>query len=515
MTAPLKTSARRGVFGHALIFGLAPILQRLAGLVLLPLYTHYLSPAQYGEIELLTIASGLVAMVLRLELRPGYLRAWIDSDDAARPGLARKAARLLAALGLAGAAGAFLVSAPACRWLAGHEVGLGIRILLALGILLEVASLIPQATMQAQLRSRAMVAIGLAQFVLGAGLTVVCVTLLDLGPFGVFLGGVAGQALGLVAMTALVRFPAAPAAPTQVAPLLRYSLPLLGGALLFFVVRNADRLIVARALSVPDLGEYALGWSLANLLMTMIFLPLQSSLDVWRHRMFRQTRGAADFAEIYRIALLVMGLAAVGLNTAGLDLFVHVADDRFASAVALAPALSLAVLLQVGYSIVASAFFVTGATARWTAIFAVGAALQVGVSLVCVPRLGLAGAPLGVLAANAWLYAAAAIWGRREWAVPYQHSVMAVVLLILPAACLLRRALPALPIEAALPIDAVILLLALAALFGAQAAAPRRRPSPVATGPHPPGRLMRPPVWAARTGPQGPGRTTGRPDGGG
>lgn len=467
---PTPTSTKRGVFGHALIFGLAPILQRLAGLVLLPLYTHYLSPAQYGEIELLTIASGLIAMVCRLELRPGYIRAWIASpdtdNDAVRHALARSTGRLLGTLGLVGAALAFLVSAPACRWLVGHDVAIGIRILLALGILLEVASLVPQATMQAQLRSRAMVAIGLAQFVLGAGLTVVCVTLLELGPFGVFLGGVAGQALGLVAMMALLRRPAAPARAAALAPLLRYSLPLLGGALLFFVVRNADRLVVARALSVPDLGEYALGWSLANLLMTMIFLPLQSSLDVWRHRLFGQTTGAVDFAEIYRVALLVMVLAAVGLNTAGLDLFVQVADARFATAVALVPALSLAVLLQVGYSIVASAFFVTGATARWTAIFAVGASLQVGVSLVCVTRLGLAGAPLGVLAANAWLYAAAAIWGRRQWAVPYQHRVMAVALLILPAACLLRRALPALHIPAALLVDAVILLLALAVLFG-------------------------------------------------
>ncbi len=462
----MTSSVRRGVFGHALIFGLAPLLQRLAGLVLLPLYTHYLSPRDYGEIELLTMGAGLVAMLLRLELRPGYLRAWVQDGERGHGRLARQTGRLLLGLGLAGGMIAFWASAPACRWLVGHPVDAATRALLALGIAAEVASLAPQATLQAQLRSRTMVAIGVGQFVLGAGTTVVTVTLLGMGPFGVFLGGAAGSVLGLAAMTATLRVPRAEAdGPGPLAPLLRYSLPLLAGALLFFVVRNADRLIVARALSVAQLGEYALAWSLANLLMTMLFLPLQSSLDVWRHRLFRRADGPAEFAAIYRIAMLGMALAAIGLDTAGLDLFVRVADPRFAGSIALAPALSVAVLLQVGYSIVASAFFVAGATARWTLVFAVGAVVQVAVSLVAVPALGLPAAPLGVLAANAWLYGAAAWWGRRHWDVPFQHRAMAIALVLVPAACALRRAMPPLDLPAALAVDAAVLLAAVAALF--------------------------------------------------
>ncbi len=78
------------VFWHALVFGLAPILQKLVSLVLLPLYTHYLTAADYGEIELLTIITGLFGVVLRLELRHGYMRAWIAAaDDPARAALFR------------------------------------------------------------------------------------------------------------------------------------------------------------------------------------------------------------------------------------------------------------------------------------------------------------------------------------------------------------------------------------------------------------------------------------------
>ena len=88
------------VFWHALVFGLAPILQKLAGVVLLPLYTHYLSPRDYGEIEILTVVTGLFTVVLKLELRQGIMRAWHAGGEAERGALFRGALQLLGGLGL-------------------------------------------------------------------------------------------------------------------------------------------------------------------------------------------------------------------------------------------------------------------------------------------------------------------------------------------------------------------------------------------------------------------------------
>lgn len=471
-------SARRGVFGHAAVFGLAPLLQRVAGLVLLPLYTHNLAPGDYGEIELLTLAAGLVAMVLRMELRPAFLRAWVEGDDPFRAGLLRRVGGVMAVVAVLGGAAALLVSGPVCAWLVGHPVGLGVRVVLAVGIMAEVALMTPQATLQAQLRSRMMVAVGVAQFVAGAGVSVVAVVGLGAGPLGVFLGGTVGLVVGWAGCTLMVRQPRGAlrqprGAAVRIVPLLRFGLPLLAGGLLFFVVRNADRMIVAWALSVAELGEYAVAWSMANLLLTLLFLPLQSSLDVWRHRLFLDAGGAVVFADVFRLAMVGMGLAAVGLDTVGVDLLLRVVDGRYVAAVALVPMLSAAVLLQVGYSIVASAFFVGGATGRWTAIFAVGAVLQVGVSLVCVPRFGLWGAPVGVLAANAWLYGAAAVWGVRWWAVPYRHGVMPVVLALVGGVVLLRVWWPGGALFASLVVDGLVVLVALGVVFAAGLLRPR------------------------------------------
>jgi O-antigen/teichoic acid export membrane protein len=419
------------VFWHALVFGLSPVLQKLVGLVLLPLYTHYLTAADYGEIELLSIGTGLLALVLRFELRPGYMRAWIDApDEATRAGLFRTVLGAMLAAGAAGGAVVLLASGAAGEALLGHRIGWLYRAALALGLFADVVALVCQATLQAQLQSARMVTLGVLQFALSATLTAWGVVGLGAGPVAFFIGGAVGSLVTLAAMLAMLRpvWRRRGGAPADLAGLLAYSLPLLGGGLLFFVVRNADRLAVSQFVSVGDLGLYAMAWTLANLLLTMVFTPLQTSFDVWRYEVHRDGGREAEMAGFFRIALVVLGGAAMGLCTFGADVFARAADPRFAVALIYLPWLSVAVMLQAGYSFLASPFYVTGATGRWLRVFAIGAAVQLGLSLALVPLFGVGGAAASVLLANLAIYVGAARGGRHLWAVPWPQGRVAVLL---------------------------------------------------------------------------------------
>lgn len=456
------------VFWHALVFGLAPVLQKLVSLVLLPLYTHYLSAADYGEIALLTIITGLFSVVLQLELRHGYMRAWIAApDDPARAGLFRATLALLAALGTAGAVAFMVASGALCDVFLGYRIGLAFRAVLALGLFADVVTLVCNATLQARLQSATMVALGVAQFAVSAGLTILCVVGLHMRAIGFFIGGTASSLLALLAMLALLRalLRGRAGTPPDMRAILRYSMPLLGSALLFFVVRNADRLAVSQFVSVAALGLYAMGWTLANILMTVVFAPIQTSFDVWRFEMHREGGGTGEVAQFFRVAMLAVGVGAVGLDTFGADAFVFFADPRFAAAVAYLPLLSAAVLLQAGYAFLSAAFYVTGATGRWLRVFAGGAALQVVLSLVLVPWLGIAGAAIAIALSNLLLYAGAAYWGQALWPVPYPHArVAALIALVLALSGARVWAQPG-TLAAALGADAVVCTLFAALLF--------------------------------------------------
>jgi O-antigen/teichoic acid export membrane protein len=456
----------RGVFKHALIFGMAPLLRKLVGLIVVPLYTHYLSTRDYGEIELLSMATGLLGLVLSLEMRAGYLRMWAAVPNG-RAGLLAGTTCLLAALGAFGAVLLLVTAEPLSDALLGRWIGWGYATVLALGLFADILSLVFNATLQAALRSTLMVTLSVAQFAVSLSITAFCVMYLRTGPIGVFLGGAVASILALLVMARVCIAESGWAAPHRetMAALVRFSLPLLLAALMFFVVGNADRFIVSRFLSVGDLGLYAMAWTLAGLVTTLIFKPVQTSLDVWRYTMHDLPDGAGQFANTFRVVMALMGLAAVGLATLGCDAFTRVVDPAFVPAVAYVPWLCGAVVLQAGYSIVASAFFIKDATSRWTRLFAISAAVQVASSLALVPFAGLIGAALAMLVANLFLYAGAAVQGQQLWRVPYPHAATLTMTILVVALPGLRNRLALPNLTSAMLADIATLGLFLLALF--------------------------------------------------
>lgn len=452
----------RGVFTHALIFGLSPVAQRLIGLFLVPLYTRYLSTSDYGEVELLTIATGLFTLVLKLELGAGYLRAWVGApDDATRWALFGGAWRLLGGLGLFGGLAFMLIAIPLSELLLGYPIGWGYAAVLGIGIAVDIPSLLFHATLQAQLRSRTMVAIGIVRSLVGVGGTVLCVIGLGTGPIGIFIGGTAGALVGTLAMgrACLRERERQPPDPAPLAQVVRYSLPLLGAAMLYFVVRCADRVVLSRFLPLSDLGLYAMAWTLAGLVLTMVVLPIQTSLDVWRHRLFGEPDGAERFADIARQAMAIVGVAAIGVSTFGADILGLAMDPAFRPAMVVVPSLCVAVMLQAAYTIAAAPFFVTPSTGLWSRVFALGAGAQVIASLALVPLAGIAGAALAVNLANLTLCVFALRMGRRLWPIRYALGPIAVAILAVPPLAHARMALPWQGTPAMMAIDLLACLL--------------------------------------------------------
>ena len=67
---------------HSAIYGLGGLVSRILAVLLLPLYTSYLTTADYGKIETLVAASTVLVIVLRLGISSAFFRFYFDSPDA-------------------------------------------------------------------------------------------------------------------------------------------------------------------------------------------------------------------------------------------------------------------------------------------------------------------------------------------------------------------------------------------------------------------------------------------------
>ena len=69
---------------HSAIYGIGGFVSRILAVLLLPLYTRYLSPSDYGAIATLVALSAVLFAMLRASIQSSFFRFYFDSTDERR-----------------------------------------------------------------------------------------------------------------------------------------------------------------------------------------------------------------------------------------------------------------------------------------------------------------------------------------------------------------------------------------------------------------------------------------------
>ena len=69
------------LFAHTTVYGLGDVATSLVGLLLLPIFTRYLTPAEYGVIALLLMAEAGTKVLFRWGVDTAFLRLYYDCVD--------------------------------------------------------------------------------------------------------------------------------------------------------------------------------------------------------------------------------------------------------------------------------------------------------------------------------------------------------------------------------------------------------------------------------------------------
>src|SRR5918911_5613744 len=69
---------------HSAVYGLGSIVARILAVLLLPLYTRYLSPGDYGLIETLVALSAVLTALVAQGMKSAFFRFYFDSAEEER-----------------------------------------------------------------------------------------------------------------------------------------------------------------------------------------------------------------------------------------------------------------------------------------------------------------------------------------------------------------------------------------------------------------------------------------------
>lgn len=310
-----SSSIYKAILTHSGAYSIAVILERAAGFILLPLYTHFMTPADYGLMELLDMTSAMVTMLIGLRLGHALFyfyercttRGMRDRYTSTAFGGAILIGVVVGSIGCMGAQQISLLVLGTGKYAAYFRL-----------LFLSFGCSLPQeigfSCLRAANNSKAFVAWYVGRFTMALILNATLVIGFRLGPKGLLWSSLATSFTFGIALTAShLRRIKLSMDWQYFRELSRYSLPLVLSALAMFLIHFGDRFFLQRYVTLSQLGIYAIAYK-TGMMISYATAPFNT---YWRSQMFGLVRAKEGEAVYARVATyLALGLVTIAVAIA-------------------------------------------------------------------------------------------------------------------------------------------------------------------------------------------------------
>jgi O-antigen/teichoic acid export membrane protein len=434
------------------IYGLGDVAVSLINFFLLPVYVLYFNPAAYGVINMLISMEVIAKIVFRFGLDGSFMRFYYDAGE----GRGRQQMASTIFLFLFALDGTVLLvllaAAPrlSISLLDSAAYVNALRLMLvntfAIGF-----TFIPFHVLRMEQRTKTFSVLTLARSVLTIVMRLVLVTRFHLGVTGLWLAD--------LVVTAMIMAALAPWFAPLLRPLfsaetlresLQFGLPRVPHAAAQQITAVGDKFILKWFVSMDAIGVYgqAVSFGLAQKLFLSAF---ESAWAPFYYATIREADAPRVFRMVSTYGVAVLALLTAGISAIGRDALRAMTHGRLLPPldpawhdVSLVVALtSLGVFFQGVYLLTSIGLNITKRTQYYPVATMTAAAVNVGLNLVLIPRLGIVGAGW----ANAAAYAAQAALGyvlsQRFYPIAYEWGRILRVCSAAAVACVVALLVPA------------------------------------------------------------------------
>ena len=391
------TSVRQ-ISRDALVYGVGALIARIASFLFLPVYGRYLSPADYGQLQMLELVVDVASIAAAAGTASALMRFYVTTTDPIeRQRTVVSALYLMLALNGAMALVLILAAGPIAQ-LALNDAGHAdlVRIA-AVTFTLQGTSAVPLLLMQAERRAGTYMAASVVKLVLNLALAIFLVVVLGWGVPGVLLANlVTAVAMG-VALTGrlFVRFGIA-ASRKAMRQLRSFSFPLQVATAGTFILQFGDRLVLTRTHGLAAVGIYGLAYQFGFLYVSFAAIPF---MRAWQPVRLAQSHLPPEerdrgYNHAFRLLNLSLVTIAVGISLFARPVLTVLVAPSFHASTNLVSLILLAFIFQTWTDVAQLGLEVAVQTRRISAATWIATAITVVLYLALIPRFGGLGAAL-------------------------------------------------------------------------------------------------------------------------
>lgn len=414
---------------HSVIYGLGGLVSRFVALLLLPLYTRYLTPADYGAVETLVALAAILATILRLGIASAFFRFYFDSTDAAhRLRVVRTSFWFTMTMATLGLAVGLALAGQISEWL--FDTDDRTTLVRMAFVLLWAQMNFEQITALFRVEERAVAftIATLANLVITVTATVVFVVVLDWGATGVVAGNFTGT-LAVYAVLLVYRHEQLGLSLDR--PLLRrmnrFGLPLVPSMLALWMLNFGDRFFILKLADASEVGVYSIGSRIASA-MVLLLTAFRGAWPAFAFSIEDDERARRAYSYVLTYLLFVASWAALALGLLAPWIVEWLTTPAFYDASDVVALLAFGAVAFGGFIVVSIGLGRTKRTQFNWVVTGSAAIVSVTLNLLLIPPYGIVGAGIANLCAFTVMFLGITWWSQRVFWVPYQwRRVMTVV----------------------------------------------------------------------------------------
>jgi O-antigen/teichoic acid export membrane protein len=406
---------------HGGIYLLGTVLSRLAGFIMLPVYTRLLTTADYGIMEILSLTTDVLGMLAGLGIRSAVMRLYHQYEGTDQQAGVVGTAQILtvAIFGTLATVGLLLAPQISEALLGPAQDPRYVRLAL-LGFAFGVLGDVPGTYLQARQRSRSVVTANMVRLLLALSLNILFVVVLRLGVAGIFYSTILSSlCVGGFLAGWLVRLTGIRFVPRLARELIAYGWPLVASQVGSFVLHFSDRYYLRYYHALAIVGIYSLSYKFALLIGMFVSGPFHAiwsskALEIERREGPEAPPILRDILKQYNLAVVS---AALGIALFATDAIHLMLGAEFHAADRPVPLLAVAMAFFCFRHISQTGAVIRKRTGLIAITTSAAAVVALALNTLLIPRWGAEGAAAATAGAFAAEFLTMRLLSERAYAI--------------------------------------------------------------------------------------------------
>ncbi|WP_196159515.1 oligosaccharide flippase family protein [Reinekea sp. G2M2-21] len=389
------------------IYAASELIRSAASLVMLPIYTRFLAPSDYGIIELLTMVLDLFAVIAGLRLGPAIIRLIHSELDKSEVVTASVTIAILVSI-----TGVILITSTSnllSMALFDSTENAYLLKVFSISLFAMLISEVFMAVVRGEERPRTYLVFSVFKLSLQIALNVYFIVFLELKATGfVYSSVITGLFLVAVQLIYFAKNYRIRTSKAAIKAILLFSTPLALGAGAEFITTYMDRFLLTKFHDLTDVGIYSLAYKFGFILVMISWYPVSMAWEPIAYRAVNNLPHKKYFHDNYYLifTFVLLGTLGVGLFS---SYVIHImAAIEYHDAKSMAYLICIAYLAQSIGDYVKLGFMHAKKTIHMLYANIFTATLAVLLYLLLIPKFGAYGAAVGTIVSlssrTIWLY---------------------------------------------------------------------------------------------------------------